>query len=295
MKGASTLTGTREKIAWTSFWGNLILAALKISAGVISFSRLLFIDGVFSALCSVLVVIMLAGLGASETEADHIHKHGHGKAEFIYSAVTGMFIIATGIFLLLISTENFMEEYTGSAGVTGALVAFISLITNFMLYRYISGKSEEFHSRVLADNASVVFFGIFTSSLVLLGIAASAGNFFVMEQTAACLISCIILLTGIRIFRRGIDGIMDRESFSHTPFRVHAIRRAAGAVDAVRSVGDIKIRRMGDKDMINLEILIDEKTSVGRAHEIAEGIKKRIMENLSYAGVVYVNYRAVGN
>jgi len=285
----------RERVAWTSFWGNLGFAALKITAGITGLSRLLFMDGVFSAVCSVLVIIMLVGLRESETKADDVHRHGHGKAEFIYSALAGLLIMTTGILLLLISIENVMKGYMSSAELPGIFVAIAAIASNLMLYNYVSGMSKELNSRVLADNASCIYFGIFTSSLVLLGIAASIGNFFRMEQLSAVLISGIILSLGIRIFCRGIHGIMDRVSFSHTPYRVHEIKREAGSVKDVKHVRDIKVRRMGDKDMINLEVLLDEGISVNRAHSITEEIKRKLIKNLSYAENVSVNFRPVGS
>jgi len=289
------MTGARERVAWTSFWGNMGLAALKITAGVTGLSRLLFIDGGFSAVCSVLVIIMLAGLRESETKADDVHRHGHGKAEFIYSALAGILIMTTGLLLLLISMENVLKGYMSSAELAGVFVAVVSIVANLMLYNYVYGKSKELNSRVLADNASCIYFGIFTSSLVLLGITASMGKFYGMEQLATVLISVIILSMGVRIFYRGINGIMDRVSFSQTPHRIHEIKRLAGSVKAVKRVEDIKIRRMGDKDMINLEVQLDERINITRAHEIAEGIKRKIIKNLSYAGIVYVNFKPAGS
>ena len=59
----------------------------------------------------------------------------------------------------------------------------------------------------------------------------------------------------------------------------------------IKSIEDVKIKRIGDKDLINLEIVLDKNINLARADGIAEKIKRRIFKNLNYVENVLINFK----
>lgn len=282
---------TREDVAWVSFWGNFGLAIFKTTIALLGYSRLLLIDGVHSAANSIMAIIMLAGLKTSEMPADKFHKYGHGKGEFIFSGLAGLIVMVIGLVLLLISVVNMKGKHVGSVSIIGMLVAFTSLVANLLLYHYLRDRGERLDSRVIVNNASNNYLNAITSAVVLLGITAAILGYFGMEQVAAIVISIIILYSGIVKFREGINGIMDRASFYQTPQRLSEIKRLVASVKEIKSIEDVKIRRVGDKDLVNLEIMLDRNINLDRTHSIAERIKRKILKNLSYVENVFIDFK----
>jgi len=282
---------TREHMAWVSFWSNFGLAVFKITIGLFGYSRLLFIDGTHSAANSIMAIIMLAGLRTSEIPADKLHKYGHGKGEFIFSSLAGLIVMVIGLVLLVISVVNIRGIHIGSASIMGMSVAFTSLVANLLLYHYLRNRGEQLNSRVLVNNAANNYLNAITSAIVLVGITAAIFRFFHLEQVVVVVISLIILYSGIRKFREGINGIMDRTSFYQTPSRLYEIKRLVTSMKDIKSIEDVKIKRIGDKDLVNLEIMLDKNINLARADDIGEKIKRKIFKNLNYVENVLINFK----
>ena len=283
---------TREDVAWLSFWVNFGLAISKITTGFLGYGRLLLMDGVHSAAISIMAMIILIGLRESEMPPDELHRYGHGKAEYMLSAMAGLIITVAGLVLLIISIENLRRGYMGPAEIIGIFVAIISIIINVALYNYISKIGKELNSRVLVKNASNNYLNVIISSIVLLGTIAAISRLSRIEQIAALVISIIILSAGIKIFLGGINGIMDRVSFSQTPQRFHEIKRLVSSVKDIKSIQDVKIRRVGDRDLIDVEVELDENISLMQAHDIAEKAKRKMFKNLGYVKNVSINFKS---
>lgn len=281
----------REHTAWVSFWSNFGLAVFKITMGLFGYSRLLLVDGVHSAANSIMAIIMLAGLRVSEIPADKLHKYGHGKGEFIFSGLAGFIVMVIGLVLLVVSLVNMKGKHIGSASIMGMSVAFTSLMANLLLYHYLRNRGEQLNSRVLVNNAANNYLNAITSAIVLLGIIAAILGLFRLEQIVVVLISLIIFYSGIRKFREGINGIMDRTSFYQTPSRLYEIKRLVSSMKDIKSLEDVKIKRIGDKDLINLEVMLDKNINLDRAEDIVEKIKRRIFKNLNYVENVLINFK----
>jgi len=146
-------------------------------------------------------------------------------------------------------------------------------------------------SRVLVNIASNNYLNAIASSVILLGITAALFRLFLIERIAEVAVSMIIVYSGIKIFGQGIAGIMDRISFHQTPQRVYEIKRLASSVSEVRGIEDVRVRRTGDRDLIDLEILLDGSIDLANASYIVEKIRRRILDNLNYVENVLVGFK----
>lgn len=88
---------------------------------------------------------------------------------------------------------------------------------------------------------------------------------------------------GRHVFRRLMDGV--------DPALVELTERAAGAVNGVESVGDVRLRWVGHRLDANLDIVVDSDLSVSDGHDIAEHVRHELHHQLKGLdrAVVHVN------
>ena len=106
----STKTGSYGHVLWIGFWGNLGLAILKISIGILGYSRLLFADGLHSSANAFISVTILIGLISSERPKDINHPYGYHNVRYILSTVVGLIILFAACYLLILGLRDFMER-----------------------------------------------------------------------------------------------------------------------------------------------------------------------------------------
>ena len=287
----------RESIAWVCFWGNLGLAVLKVIAALFYGDSLILSDGIHSAANAVMVIIMLAGIKASETPPDGVHRFGHGKAEYIFSTAAGILVITAGVFMVISAFEGVSGGYENTTSFVGIFVSFNSIIANLVLYQYAKNRGVELKSRILKDNSYHNYLNAITSSIALVGSILLMGlvlnnfGYYRLEQAALITIALVILYAGIVRLKIGINGVMDKLSSSQTPERLNEVMKLAIPVSGVKRVEDVKIKRIGDRDQVYMEVLMNRNINLQQAHDICRRIKEKVIRNLSYVDNVFIDFK----
>src|SRR5947207_990173 len=103
---------TAARIALLGLLINVVLASVKIVAGVIGHAYVLIADGIESALDIGGSIVIWGGLTVAARPPDETHPYGHGKAEPI-AAIACAVIAANGIRLLLPAFHEIMDTAPG--------------------------------------------------------------------------------------------------------------------------------------------------------------------------------------
>ncbi|CAK0765408.1 hypothetical protein CCP3SC1_450028 [Gammaproteobacteria bacterium] len=67
---------------------------LKVVVGVVSGSHALVVDALYSGKDVVTSFLIILGLRFTKQPVDEEHQFGHGKAEFLFSVIIGLVLIA---------------------------------------------------------------------------------------------------------------------------------------------------------------------------------------------------------
>ena len=84
---------TGARVALLGLVINVVLAAVKIGAGILGNAYVLIADGIESALDVGGSIVIWAGLKFAARPPDATHPYGHGKAEPIAAAVVAVSVI----------------------------------------------------------------------------------------------------------------------------------------------------------------------------------------------------------
>src|SRR6201982_3101881 len=97
---------TGARVALLGLAINVVLASVKIVAGVVGHAYVLIADGIESALDVGGSVVIWSGLTVAARPPDRTHPYGHGKAEPIAAVLVAICVLAAAIGLSIESVRE---------------------------------------------------------------------------------------------------------------------------------------------------------------------------------------------
>lgn len=269
-----------SRTGWVSVFSNLILAALKLLAGIFARSQALIADGVhsFSDLASDAVI--LAALRFSSKPADDKHPYGHGKFETMASVTIALLLSGVAVGILWNGIQGLSRVARGeSLSVPGLLAlgaALFSILVKEGLYRYARRVGEQEKSRATVANAwhhrsdalSSVATALGTGGAIVLG-----KEWALLDPAAAILVSLLIFRAAYHIARQDIDELLD---VALSPEEQDQIVATVRGVEGVRNAHKLRTRSVGSSVSISLHIRVNGDMTVRAAHEIATEIEEKL-------------------
>jgi cation diffusion facilitator family transporter len=284
----SSLLRTGARVALLGLVINVVLASVKIVAGVVGHAYVLIADGIESALDVGGSIVIWGGLTVAARPPDRTHPYGHGKAEPIAALVVAICVLAAAIGLAIESVREILMPHHGPAPFTLVILVMVIVIKEF-LFRYVNRigrnlestavQTDAWHHRSDALTSAAAFIGI---SLALIG-----GQRWQSADDWAALFACAVIgANGIRLAVPAFHEIMDTAPAGKI---VGSILAVASSVPGVVEVEKCYARKMGLDYYVDLHVGVDGNISVHEGHEIAHRVKNAIQQSDSRIADVLVH------
>jgi cation diffusion facilitator family transporter len=284
----SSLLRTGARVALLGLVINVVLASVKIVAGVVGHAYVLIADGIESALDVGGSIVIWGGLTVAARPPDRTHPYGHGKAEPIAALVVAICVLAAAIGLAIESVREILMPHHGPAPFTLVILVMVIVIKEF-LFRYVNRigrdlestavQTDAWHHRSDALTSAAAFIGI---SLALIG-----GQRWQSADDWAALFACAVIgANGIRLAVPAFHEIMDTAPAGKI---VGSILAVANSVPGVVEVEKCYARKMGLDYYVDLHVGVDGNISVHEGHEIAHRVKNAIQQSDSRIADVLVH------
>lgn len=188
----------------------VLLMALKFIAWRATHSNTILSDALESIVNVVAGAFALYSLYLAAKPRDREHPYGHGKVEFISAGIEGgLVVIAGGVIIwravqALLSHQQLHDLDIGIllTGTAGAINLIMGLLLQRRGRKARSITMEASGTHLLSDAWSTV-------AMVLGLVLIRFTGIMWLDQLFAILFALYIILTGLRIFRRSVAGIMD--------------------------------------------------------------------------------------
>ena len=284
---------TGARVALLGLVINVVLASVKIVAGVVGHAYVLIADGMESALDVAGSIVIWGGLTVAARPPDRTHPYGHGKAEPIAALVVAVCVLAAAVGLAIESVREILTPHHGPAPFTLAVLVVVIVIKE-ILFRYVNRigrnlestavQTDAWHHRSDALTSTAAFIGI---SIALIG-----GERWQSADDWAALFACaVIAANGVRLARPALFEIMDTAPGGKI---VKAICSVASSVPGVVEVEKCHARKMGLDYYVDLHVGVDGNISVHEGHEIAHRVKSAIQQRDSRVADVLVHIEPAG-
>lgn len=250
---------------------NILLAVVKMTAGVLGRSYALIADGFESLLDLFTTVLVWGGLKVGERPPDGNHPFGHGKAESFSGLLVGVSLIAGAAVLSVNAMKSIVQPSEVPETWTLPVVAGVILCKE-LLYRRLRRAARVMHSTALESDAQHQRADAITSVAALIGIGLSlyGGPFFAGADAWAALVACAIIgYNAINVMRKAFGEMMDASAPEAT---LRQVREVALAHPEVLGIHKCRVRKSGTGLWMDIQLLVDGNLTVREGHCIAHAV-----------------------
>lgn len=275
-----------RRVTWAGIAVNLLLAAVKIGAGVIGNSQALVADGVHSISDLVTDAVVLLAARHAAREADHDHPYGHGRIETAATVFVGILLLGTAFLIAERAVVTLDLGVTHAPGLLTLVVALASVVAKESLFHYTRQAGRRTRSRLLEANAWHHRSDALSSIVVAVGIAGALGGILTLDAVAAIVVAVMIARVGLGLIWQSLRELVDTGVDDETLDR---LRATAQAIDGVKHVHTLRSRWMGHHALLDLHIQVGQRMSVSEGHRIAEAVRLSLLSHGPQIGDVMVH------
>ena len=264
-----------DRLSRVGIFGNILLAAFKLFAGIFGKSGAMVSDAVHSLSDVFATLIAWIGVRLSRRAEDAEHPYGHERMECVASLLLGLILAGTGIGIGWSGIRKLSGE-GGSIEIPTLLpliAAVISIVVKEGMYRYTmhyakaldsaAFKADAWHHRSDAISSVGSFIGI---GLAKLGLPF-------MDPVASIIICLLILKVAFDISRDAVYKMLDTSCDNIFEQR---LRTFIGSQDGVGRIDLLRTRQFGNRIYVDLEIAVKPDISLRDAHGIAERVHSAV-------------------
>ena len=264
-----------DRLSRVGIFGNILLAAFKLFAGIFGKSGAMVADAVHSLSDVFATLIAWIGVRLSRRAEDAEHPYGHERLECVASLLLGLILAGTGIGIGWSGIHKLSGE-GGSIEIPTLLpliAAVISIVVKEGMYQYTmhyakaldsaAFKADAWHHRSDAISSVGSFIGI---GLAKLGLPF-------MDPVASIIICLLILKVAFDISRDAVYKMLDTSCDNAFEQR---LRTFIGSQDGVGRIDLLRTRQFGNRIYVDLEIAVKPDISLRDAHGIAERVHSAV-------------------
>ncbi|MBU3714459.1 MAG: cation transporter [Ferruginibacter sp.] len=189
---------------------SVLLLFIKILAWFITNSVSILTDALESVVNVVAGFLGLYSLYVSAKPKDSDHPYGHGKVEFISAAIEGTLIAIAGVLIIYEAILNLQEPHEIKKLDYGIYLIGVSALINYVAGIICVRTGKQNNSLALIASGRHLKTDTYTTAGIVLGLVLlHITKLTWIDSVVAIFFSIVILITGYRIIRTSVAGIMD--------------------------------------------------------------------------------------
>lgn len=282
----------REKkaVALNSILAAVFITVMKVVVGIATGSLGILSEAAHSGLDLVAALVTYFSVRVSDKPADAEHQYGHGKIESFSAFVETGLLLLTCVWIVYEAGKRlFFHSVEIEPTLWAFVVMAISIVVDFWRSRRLQRIADKYDSQALHADALHFSTDIWSSSVVILGLAlVMAGRKFQVawlakaDPVAALVVACIVVYVSSRLALQTVDTLLDA---APTGIRNRIIEEVY-RVDGVLEVDRVRIRRSGSRYFADVSVAMSRSVTFQKSEQVANEVSMRIRQLLPDADVV---------
>jgi cation diffusion facilitator family transporter len=289
---ATTANMQREKkaVALSSIFAAVGITVLKVVVGATTGSLGILSEAAHSGLDLVAAMVTYFSVRVSDKPADAEHQYGHGKIESFSAFVETGLLLLTCVWIVYEAGKRlFFHSVEIEPSIWAFLVMGISIVVDSWRSRKLRHIAEKYDSQALQADALHFSTDIWSSSVVILGLAlVMAGRHYALpwlakaDPIAALVVACIVVYVSSRLALQTVDTLLDAAPAGVRSRIIETVYRVNGVLEVER----VRIRRSGSKYFVDVGIAMSRNVTFQKSEQVANDVSSRIRQLLPDADVV---------
>jgi cation diffusion facilitator family transporter len=274
-----------RKMALLSIATSIATLALKFGAYFLTDAVSLLSDALEALVNLAAGLVALTALTIAEQPADDRHTYGHDKAEYFSIGVEGTLILFAAASIIYAGWSRFLHPVLPDNLAWGISVGLLAAGMNFTTARLMLKVAAKHDSVTIEADAKHLLTDVWTSAGVLGGllVIVFVPEWKILDPLIAIAVGVHIVVTGVDLLRRSIDGLMDTalspQEISIAEELIRAVLPEGASFHALRT------RKAGAARFIDFHLLLPGETSVRESHALCDRLEESIASRLARASV----------
>jgi len=257
---------------------NLILAILKLIAGIIGHSAAMVSDAIHTFSDAVTTFPVIIGIRLAAKQSDDSHQYGHERFECVAAILLSVILAVTGAAVGVNGVQDILTHSPYDFVVPSLLplaAAVLGILFKEGMYWRTRRWAKRLNSSALMADAWHNRSDSLSSVGSFIGILGARLGLPVLDPIASVVICIFILKAAIDIFRDAVGKMTDRAADEETTTQIRTL------VESYPGVGRLDLlqtRVFGDRIYADIEITVDRAISLHAAHDIAQGVHNAVEE-----------------
>lgn len=268
----------KQKVAAISVFAAIVITLGKLIVGLSTMSLGILSEALHSALDFVAAAITYFAVKISDKPADENHHYGHGKFENLSAFVETLLLFITCFWIIYEALNRLISGKTEiEVSIWAYIVVIASIIIDYGRSKALMKVAKKYNSQALEADALHFSTDIWSSTVVLIGLICAQFGFFMADSIAALIVAFIVIFIAFRLGKRSIDVLLDRTSIE----TYKKIEEILINIPEVLTYHNLKIRSSGAYTFVEVNIHVDPKLTIEKAHEISHNVELYICDKIN--------------
>jgi cation diffusion facilitator family transporter len=272
-------------MALLSIATSIATLALKFGAYFLTDSVSLLSDALEALVNLAAGLVALSALTIAEQPADDRHSFGHDKAEYFSVGVEGTLILFAAGSIIYAGLNRLMHPVLPENLGWGIAVGLLAAAMNYAAAHLMLRVAAKHDSVTIEADARHLLTDVWTSAGVLGGLLVIVymPGWEILDPLIAIAVGVHIVITGVDLLRRSIDGLMDA---ALSPAEIRQTEEIIGAgLPAGASFHALRTRKAGATRFVEFHLTVPGETSVSDSHALCDQLEASIASHLARASV----------
>ena len=266
---------------------NLVLFAMKITAGILFSSVAIIADAVNNLSDAGSSIIMMVGYIFSSKPADRKHPYGHARFEYLSTLFISIIITVLGLELFKGSIDSIISGESASYGTVAVVIMGISVLFKLFLAYFFRRTGKKIDSATLAATAADSIGDVAATSAIIIGIFLTPYTGGATDGVLGCLIAAYILFLGIKLIKESSDTLLGTAPDIET---VETVVKKIKSYDGVYGIHDLVMHNYGTgRFFASVHVEMDADEEIMKSHDTIDNIENDILRELGIHLVIHLD------
>lgn len=269
---------------------NLILAAIKLLAGIFSFSVAIIADALNNMSDAGSSIVSFISFKIAGKPADRDHPFGHARIEYICSMIVSFLILIVGFQLLSESFSGFFTEEEPDYNFTAITFVILGISIAFKLwlalfYYQVSKKIDS--SVIKASSFDSLLDSISTAAVLISSIIIKNTGVWFIDSIVGIAVSLLILFAGIKILLETKNSLLGEAPVDEV---IDQINATVAKYDEIIGIHDMMVHNYGPKHYIaSFHAEVDGTKDIFYLHDIVDNVEREINTELGIICTIHMD------
>lgn len=283
--GPSAPRRSLTAFAWLSVAAAVVTIALKTGAWLLTGSVGLLSDAAESVVNLVAAFVALVALRVAAKPADHNHHFGHTKAEYFSAAIEAVMIFVAAVVIIVTAVERFLSPRELENVGVGLAISAVATLVNLAVGLTLLRAGRRYRSITLTADGKHLLTDVWTSlGVVVAVVAVAVTGWLRLDPIIAFAVGVNILVTGWRLIKQSVDGLMDHALADEDHARIIAVLERFTTPEV--HFHALRTRESGHQRFVTFHVLVPGSWSVTRGHDLIEDVEAAIRTQLDHAEII---------